>query len=121
MTGVEIRVGDFSQDSEEQLIEHLVGVDILISFVSTKAITLQKNILKAAKKVGVKRVVPSDFGITCPPGRREIQDDVRHSAISSGSMEPFNAVTSTRKSQFRPSSASSVSHTLSSMLDGRCK
>jgi hypothetical protein len=49
----------------------------LISLVTAEAIMDQKNIFKAAKKVGVKRIVPCDFGTACPPGVRALHDNVR--------------------------------------------
>ncbi|CCM04178.1 uncharacterized protein FIBRA_06340 [Fibroporia radiculosa] len=68
--GVEIRATDPSSDSLEKLKEALSGAEVLISAVSATAIDGQKTIIAAAKEVGVKRVVPCDFGT---PGRRGVR------------------------------------------------
>ena len=73
--GVEIREGDIS-DEPEKLREYLKGVDVLISAVHPEAILHQKSILKAAKEVGVKRVVPSDWGYAAPKGSMSFRDHV---------------------------------------------
>ena len=58
--GVEIRVGDLT-DEFDQLKAHLHGVDIFISTAASSMLDQQKEFFRAAKEVGVGRVVPSDF------------------------------------------------------------
>ncbi|KAI0364821.1 NAD-P-binding protein [Pilatotrama ljubarskyi] len=67
-SGVEIRLGDLT-DGVPKLKEALAGVDILIS--AARAISDQKDIMRAAKEVGVKRVVPCDF---VTPGRKGVSE-----------------------------------------------
>jgi putative NADH-flavin reductase len=74
--GIAIRVADVVQDSVETLEECLAGVDILLSVVSFMVIEQQKQVMTAAKKAGVGRVIPCDFGTACPPGRRALHDKV---------------------------------------------
>ncbi|RPD52588.1 NAD-P-binding protein [Lentinus tigrinus ALCF2SS1-6] len=59
-SGVEIRIGDITEDYEK-LKEHLQGVDVLISAVDARIGNQQRDIFRAAKEVGVQRVVPSDW------------------------------------------------------------
>ncbi|KAI0800420.1 NAD(P)-binding protein [Fomes fomentarius] len=68
--GVEIRVGDID-DSHEQLKKYLDGVDILVSAVAYYAVPKQRGIIRAAKEVGVKRIVPCDFAT---PGAKSVRD-----------------------------------------------
>ncbi|KAI0359472.1 NAD-P-binding protein [Trametes cingulata] len=67
-SGVEIRFGDLT-DGVSKLKDALAGVDILIS--AARAIGNQKDIIRAAKEVGVKRIVPCDFAT---PGRKGVRD-----------------------------------------------
>lgn len=64
-------------DAVEKHKEHLRGVDIMISAVHPEYILAQKLILQAAKEVGVKRVVPCDFGTVGDKGIRILHDQVR--------------------------------------------
>ncbi|KIY66232.1 NAD(P)-binding protein [Cylindrobasidium torrendii FP15055 ss-10] len=65
--GAEVRIGDITQ-TEEELVQHLAGVNIIISLVL--ALIDQKPLFRAAKKVStITRVVPSDFG---PHGTRGV-------------------------------------------------
>ncbi|KAI0364826.1 NAD-P-binding protein [Pilatotrama ljubarskyi] len=73
-SGVEIRVGDLTDDSSN-LKEFLVGVDILISAVSAWSLEDQKGIFRAAKEVGIKRVVPCDFATPGDKGVRQLHDE----------------------------------------------
>ena len=73
--GVEIRSGDL-KDSVESLKKSLEGVEILIITVVHTAIGDQAAIIHAAKEVGVKRVVPSDFGMPGRMGVRTLHDMV---------------------------------------------
>ncbi|EIW53911.1 NAD-P-binding protein [Trametes versicolor FP-101664 SS1] len=72
-SGVEIRLGDIT-DAPATLRETLAGVDILISAVSAWIIDDQKEIFRAAKDVGVKRVVPCDWATPGAKGLRELHD-----------------------------------------------
>ena len=75
-SGVEIRVGDLTDDYAE-LKEHLQGVDILISAVDGRIITKQREIIRAAKEVGVQRVVPCEWATPGKKGFHVITDMVR--------------------------------------------
>ncbi|TFK84356.1 NAD-P-binding protein [Polyporus arcularius HHB13444] len=71
--GVEIRLGDVL-DGFEELKTALSGVDTLISAVTAWLIPNQKDIIRAAKEVGVKRVVPCDFSTPGAKGVRGLHD-----------------------------------------------
>ncbi|KAI0827595.1 NAD-P-binding protein [Trametes gibbosa] len=71
--GADIRLGDIT-DSLDTLKAHLAGVDILISAVVAWSITDQKDLFRAAKEAGVRRVVPCDFGTPGQRGVRELHD-----------------------------------------------
>ncbi|RDX45055.1 NAD-P-binding protein [Lentinus brumalis] len=68
-SGVEIRIGDM-YDGIEKLKTHLSGVNILVNSIVPWAIADQKDIIRAAKEVGVERVVPCDFAT---PGARDVR------------------------------------------------
>ncbi len=68
-SGVEIRVGALT-DNYEKLKQILQGVDILISAVDARAIDEQREIFRAAKEVGVQRVIPCDFATPGAKGGR---------------------------------------------------
>ena len=53
--GVEIRQGDVADDYEK-LKKVVEGVDVLISAVYAMAVPFQRDIFRAAKEMGVKRV-----------------------------------------------------------------
>lgn len=72
--GAEVVIGDVSE-SPEKLETYLKGVDVLISTVLI--MVDQSPLILAAKKAGVGRVVPSDFGPTAPRGVMEMHDLVR--------------------------------------------
>ena len=74
-SGVEIRVGDLTDDYEK-LKGHLRGVDILISAVNARVVGQQREIFRAAKEVGVQRVVPCDWATPGAKGVRVIADIV---------------------------------------------
>ncbi|RPD76835.1 NAD-P-binding protein [Lentinus tigrinus ALCF2SS1-7] len=71
--GVEIRVGDFTDDFEK-LKQYLHGVDILISAVDAGVVGAQREIFRAAKEVGVQRVVPCDWATPSAKGVILIND-----------------------------------------------
>ena len=76
--GVEIREGDVTDDYEK-LKKAVEGVDILISAVYSLVVPLQRDIFRAAKEVGVKRIVPCDFATPGAKGVRGYHDIVSHS------------------------------------------
>ncbi|KAI0740576.1 NAD(P)-binding protein [Earliella scabrosa] len=71
--GVEIREGDVTDDYEK-LKKVVEGVDILISAVYALVIPFQRDIFRAAKEMGVKRVVPCDFATPGAKGVRSYHD-----------------------------------------------
>ncbi len=73
--GVEIRIGDLEDDLEQHIVT-LQGVDLLISAVSAFALDKQRTIIRAAKEVGVGRVIPCDWGTPGAKGVRELHDQV---------------------------------------------
>ncbi|TFK84353.1 NAD(P)-binding protein [Polyporus arcularius HHB13444] len=73
-SGVEIRLGAL-EDSIETHKTTLTGVDVLISAVVATTILQQKDIILAAKEVGVKRVIPCDFGTPGAKGVRQLHDE----------------------------------------------
>ena len=75
--GVEIREGDVTDDYEK-LRKVVEGVDILISAVYALVVPLQRDIFRAAKEAGVKRVVPCDFATPGAKGVRSYHDIVSH-------------------------------------------
>ncbi|KAI5118180.1 hypothetical protein M0805_008421 [Coniferiporia weirii] len=86
--GVEIRLLDLKKDSVERLVEALVGVETVISTIVWTYLKLQKPLIDAAKKAGVKRFVPCDWATASPRGvmrlhdmKFEIQDYVKESGI----------------------------------------
>ncbi|KAI5118178.1 hypothetical protein M0805_008419 [Coniferiporia weirii] len=86
--GVEIRLLDLKNDSVEQLVEALVGVDTVISTIEWTDLELQKPLIDAAKKTGVKRFVPCDWATASPRGvmglhdtKFDIQDYIKETGI----------------------------------------
>ena len=75
-SGVEIRLGDLN-DGLERLKSILGGVSILISAVGVREIASQRDIIRAAHAVGVRRVVPSDFAVPGAEGVFDVRDQVR--------------------------------------------
>ncbi|EIW55885.1 NAD-P-binding protein [Trametes versicolor FP-101664 SS1] len=73
-SGVDIRIGDLT-DGVAKLTEALAGVDVVISAVVAWSILAQKDLIRAAKEVGVKRIVPCDFGTPGKRGVRELTDE----------------------------------------------
>ena len=72
--GVEIRTGDVN-DSIESLKKTLAGADIVVSTVVAWVISQQRDLFRAAKEVGVKRVVPCDFATPGAKGVRALHDE----------------------------------------------
>ncbi len=75
-SGVEIRVGALTDDYEK-LKQQLQGVDVLISAVDAWVLGKQREIFRAAKEVGIQRVVPCDWATPGAKGVRFIADVVR--------------------------------------------
>ena len=71
--GVEIRTGDLN-DGVESLKKTLAGADIVVSTVVGWVISQQRDIIRAAKEVGIQRVVPCDFGTPGAKGVRALHD-----------------------------------------------
>ena len=73
--GAEIRTGDVL-DGVESLKKTLEGVNILVSAVVAWSIDDQRDLIRAAKAVGVQRVVPCDFVTPGAKGVRVLLDKV---------------------------------------------
>ena len=76
VSNVELRTGDIT-DSVDKLKTTLQGVDILISAVDARVVRDQREIFRAAKEVGVKRVIPCDWATPGARGVRFLTDTVR--------------------------------------------
>ncbi|TFK79100.1 NAD-P-binding protein [Polyporus arcularius HHB13444] len=72
-SGVEIRVGNLTDDYEK-LKQLLQDVDVLISAVDARVVGEQREIFRAAKEVGVQRVIPCDFATPGAKGVRLLAD-----------------------------------------------
>ncbi|RPD76846.1 NAD-P-binding protein [Lentinus tigrinus ALCF2SS1-7] len=72
-SGVEIRVGSLTDDYEK-LKQVLKGVDILVSAVDFRVLGEQRELFRAAKEVGVQRVVPCDWATPGARGVRVLTD-----------------------------------------------
>ena len=60
-TGISVhQVGD--NYAEADLLEAFTGKDAIISTIATAAVDIQKRMIDAAVKAGVRRFVPSEFG-----------------------------------------------------------
>ena len=77
-SGIEVRVGEL-KESPQILSLVLQGVDVLISAVPGALVAEQRNIILAAKMVGVKRVIPCDWATPGAQGVRQVLDAVRAS------------------------------------------
>ncbi|KAH9925886.1 NAD-P-binding protein [Epithele typhae] len=71
--GVDIRPGDL-HDGVDRLKTVLRGVSILVSAVGPDAIADQKDLFRAARAVGVQRVVPSEWGTPGAEGVIPVRD-----------------------------------------------
>ncbi|KAL1713803.1 hypothetical protein EV715DRAFT_258057 [Schizophyllum commune] len=72
--GVTTIQGDLLSITTDRLQEILAGADTVIASVDFSCIEAQKKIVDAAKAVGVKRVVPDDFGTDAPAGVMFLHD-----------------------------------------------
>lgn len=77
--GAELRIGDISE-TVDKIEAFLQGVDVVISLVL--AMVDQRPLIQAAKKAGVGRFIPSDFGPTAPRGVMAMHDLVRMMSFS---------------------------------------
>ncbi|TDL19856.1 NAD-P-binding protein [Rickenella mellea] len=85
-SGVDIRVVDLG-NIDHRLDDALQGIHAVVSAISASKLDLQRPIVDAAKKAGVKRFVPSDFGSACTRGVRPRFDqklDIHEYIKSSG-------------------------------------
>ncbi|KAH9858863.1 NAD-P-binding protein [Lenzites betulinus] len=71
--GVDIRLGDIT-DGVEKLMGALSGVNILVVSVVAYPFPDQRDLIRAAKEVGVQRVIPCDFGTPGKRGLRQLHD-----------------------------------------------
>ena len=74
--GVTIHQADLLSVTQDRLQEILAGADTVIATVHPSCIEAQKKIIDAAKVVGVKRIVPDDFGTDAPAGVMLMHDKV---------------------------------------------
>jgi len=81
--GAQVRLVDLETADVNSLKEALAGMDTVICALTWDKLQLQWNIIDAAKAVGVKRFVPSDWGTPCVRGVRGMYDEV---GISPGTM-----------------------------------
>ncbi|TDL19861.1 NAD(P)-binding protein [Rickenella mellea] len=72
--GVEVRLVDILT-IDDSTVDVLRGVDIVISATDHTTISAQKQLVDAAKKAGVKRLIPNDWGTPCVRGVRQYYDD----------------------------------------------
>lgn len=79
--GVEIRAFDWQTARPSELDKHFEGVETVIStcYYSKPAILGQKALVDAAKRSGIKRFIPCDFGTPAPPGIMDLRDNVSSS------------------------------------------
>ena len=59
--GVHVHKTDY--DSESSLAEAFKGQDAVVSVIATAALGSQSKIIEAAAQAGVKRFIPSEFGV----------------------------------------------------------
>lgn len=57
-----VKVAKVDYDSVDSLTEAIGDNDAVISTITTTAVSLQKNLLDASLKAGIKRFIPSEFG-----------------------------------------------------------
>ncbi|KAG2441235.1 hypothetical protein HYH02_010078 [Chlamydomonas schloesseri] len=68
--GAKVAHVDFAE--QDSLVSALKGQEIVISTVGAAALAEQPKLIEAAKAAGVRRFVPSEFGLdSCAPGIRE--------------------------------------------------
>ncbi|TRM70568.1 hypothetical protein BD626DRAFT_390725 [Schizophyllum amplum] len=72
--GVTVHQADLLAVTQERLREILTGADCAIATLPPTCIEAQKDIVEAAKAVGVRRFVPDDFGTEAPTGVMYLHD-----------------------------------------------
>ncbi|TRM70583.1 hypothetical protein BD626DRAFT_544855 [Schizophyllum amplum] len=72
--GVTVHQADLLAVTQERLREILTGADCAIATLPADCIEAQKDIVEAAKAVGVKRFVPDDFATEAPKGVMYLHD-----------------------------------------------
>ena len=63
----------------DEIAENLKGVDTVISTLVYSQLELQRPLIHAAKKAGVRRFVPDDWATPCVRGVRAFYDQVSSS------------------------------------------
>lgn len=74
--GVRVEAADLT-GPEDDLVKLLTGVDVVISTIVFTRLYDQIHLAKAAKRAGVKRFVPSDFGTPTARGVMRLHNHVR--------------------------------------------
>lgn len=74
--GVEIRPSDWEKASADELDKLFDGAEIVISTCHYTSIPSQTVLVDAAKRAGVKRFIPCDFGTPAPRGVMGLRDGV---------------------------------------------
>ena len=77
---MEVRTVNLERDGVDALVALLSGVDVVISTIEWNQLDLQRKLVDAAKRAGVKRFVPSDFATACVPGIMKLHDEVNSPA-----------------------------------------
>ncbi|TRM70581.1 hypothetical protein BD626DRAFT_477924 [Schizophyllum amplum] len=72
--GVTVHQADILAVTQERLREILTGADCAIATLPPTCKEAQKDIVEAAKAVGVRRFVPDDFGTEAPTGIMYLHD-----------------------------------------------
>ncbi|TRM70572.1 hypothetical protein BD626DRAFT_30637 [Schizophyllum amplum] len=72
--GVTVHQADLLAVTQERLREILTGADSVIATLPADCFEAQKEIVEAAKAVGVKRFVPDDFATEAPTGVMYLHD-----------------------------------------------
>lgn len=58
-----VRVYKTNYDSESSLADAFKGQDAVVSVIATAALALQLKIIEVAARTGVKRFIPTEFGV----------------------------------------------------------
>ena len=73
--GVKVVATDLT-GPQEALVSILTGIDVVVSCIVFSSIHDQVPLAEAAKKAGVKRFVPCNFGTPAPRGAMWLNDQV---------------------------------------------
>jgi hypothetical protein len=74
--GVELRTLDLDALSDSSLTSALDGIQVVVSAVTAMNLKGQIPVIEAAKKAGVERFIPSDFGTAGQKGTMDLLDQV---------------------------------------------